>query len=46
MVDGRALTEVLTHHQHVLDRYRFSMMRSFDAARIKRRAGAPSLGNG
>jgi len=34
MVDGRALTEVLTHHQHVLDRYRFSMMRSFDAARI------------
>ena len=35
MVDGRQLSEVLMHHQHVLDSYRLGLLRGFDAARAK-----------
>jgi len=38
MVDGRQLTEVLTHHQHVLESYRFRMMRSFERRASKANA--------
>jgi hypothetical protein len=32
LVDGGQLSEVLAHHQHVLDSYRLRMMRGVDAA--------------
>jgi hypothetical protein len=35
MVDGRQLSEVLIHHRHVLDAYRLSISRGFEAARAK-----------
>jgi hypothetical protein len=43
-VDSRQLSELLRHHQHVLDAYRLSILRGFDAARatptVKRRRKA------
>ncbi|PYL02952.1 MAG: hypothetical protein DME32_05180 [Verrucomicrobia bacterium] len=33
LVDGGQLSEVLVHHQHVLDSYRLRIMRELDAAR-------------
>jgi hypothetical protein len=33
LVDGGQLSEVLVHHQHVLDSYRLGIMRRLDAAR-------------
>jgi len=35
MVDGRQLSEVLLHHQHVLDSYRLRIIRGLDAARAR-----------
>ena len=35
MVDGGQLSEVLVHHQHVLDSYRLGFMRGLDAARAR-----------
>jgi hypothetical protein len=35
LVDGGQLSEVLVHHQHVLDSYRLGIIRRLDAARAK-----------
>jgi len=35
MVDGGRLSEVLLHHQHVLDSYRMTIMQRLDAARTR-----------
>jgi len=35
LVDGGQLSEVLLHHQHVLDSYRMRIMQGFDAARAR-----------
>jgi len=35
MVDGHDLSEVLQHHQHVIDPYRFMILRAQDNARAK-----------
>ena len=37
MVDGCQLSEVLLHHQHVLDSYRLTIMRELDAAQTRPR---------
>jgi len=35
LVDGGRLSEVLLHHQHVLDSYRMRIMRELDTARTR-----------
>ena len=35
MVDGGQLSEVLLHHQHVLDAYRLGIMRGLNAVRAR-----------
>jgi hypothetical protein len=35
MVDGRELTEILKHHQHVLDPYRFRTLRAESTRQVK-----------
>jgi hypothetical protein len=43
-VDGGQLSEVLVHHQHVLDCYRLRIMRGFDAPGGKADAQAKAKG--
>jgi hypothetical protein len=35
MVDGNQLSELLAHHQHLLDSYRLKMTRELNPARAK-----------
>jgi hypothetical protein len=43
MVDGRQLSEVLIHHQHVLDAYRLTTLRGFQTARARPGDAEPAL---
>ena len=45
LVDGGQLSEVLLHHRHVLDAYRFNILRAASMRDENQRAGDLQLGD-